>query len=219
MNALIPITNDGRAVGLEIPKSLPFDQWVDLGKELHAQWRQAEGRRTQVLWWIGDWWAFGGEADQKTGKPRYGDRAKVAATGIFGVEFGTCMNAGSVARTFETSRRREVLSFKHHAELAGISNKSPPAADELLDRAEIERLSTRDLRGEIIKARTRLGDFPERPRSEDPDPEDEDYVAICRKWNRSQGPGRLAFLQSLEELGIVELIDDADLLQDVRLRV
>ena len=39
----------------------------------------------------------------------------------------------SVSRAFETSRRREALSFKHHAEVAGM----PPAvADELLDEAE-----------------------------------------------------------------------------------
>jgi hypothetical protein len=50
-----------------------------------------------------------------------------------GPKFQTCANAASVARAFETSRRREVLSFKHHAEVASL----PPAeADELLDWAE-----------------------------------------------------------------------------------
>jgi hypothetical protein len=29
--------------------------------------------------------------------------------------FKTCANAGSIARAFETSRRREALSFDHHS--------------------------------------------------------------------------------------------------------
>jgi hypothetical protein len=40
------------------------------------------------------------------------------------------MNAAAVCIAFaETSRRREVLSFKHHAEVAGLRDKHPDIAD------------------------------------------------------------------------------------------
>jgi hypothetical protein len=42
-----------------------------------------------------------------------------------GPAFGACMNAASVCRAFETSRRREVLSFKHHAAVATPQTASP----------------------------------------------------------------------------------------------
>jgi hypothetical protein len=78
-----------------------------------------------VGWWIGDWWAYG---------HRYDDRkAIVEAPGWTGSSFQTCMNAASVCRAFEPSRRREVLSFKHHAEVAALS---PKEADEVLDECE-----------------------------------------------------------------------------------
>ena len=38
-------------------------------------------------------------------------------------EVATCANAASVCRAFETSRRREVLSFGHHAEVAALDVK------------------------------------------------------------------------------------------------
>ena len=76
---------------------------------------------------FGDWWTFGGH--------RYGDRARAAAQGIFGRSFQGLADCGFVARAFETSRRREVLSFSHHAEVAALP---PDEADELLDLAEAD---------------------------------------------------------------------------------
>ena len=92
--------------------------------------------------WIGDWWAFGGNV--------YGDRAKASAQGMFGRAFQTCANAASVARSFETSRRREVLSFTHHAEVAGLP---PETADRLLDGAEREGWSKAELRQQVGRVR------------------------------------------------------------------
>lgn len=118
-------------LSLDLPTGLPFDDWVSIGRRL-CQGQQA------INWHIGDWWAFGDH--------RYGERAKVAAEGIFGREFGTLMNLAAVARAFEPSRRREVVSFTHHVEAASLS---PNEADALLDRAERDHLSTRDLRREV----------------------------------------------------------------------
>jgi N6-adenosine-specific RNA methylase IME4 len=121
-------------VALSLDEALPFKRWVEIGQQLCAMERG-------VQWWIGDWWAFGGA--------RYGDRAEVAANGI-GWAFQTLVNCGVVARRFsETNRRRLVLSFKHHAEVAKLA---PAVADALLDQAEREEWSTRDLRLAVNRA-------------------------------------------------------------------
>lgn len=118
-------------LALDLSPDTSFDEWVMIGRRLCI------GQQA-VNWHIGDWWAFGDH--------RYGDRAKAAAEGIFGLGFGTLMNLASIARRFEISRRREVLPFTAYAEVASLPDD---AADELLARAEREHLSTRDLRREV----------------------------------------------------------------------
>jgi hypothetical protein len=55
------------------------------------------------------------------GEPALGERkAIVEAEDWEGPDFKTCANAANVARAFETSRRRKVLSFSHHAEVAAL---------------------------------------------------------------------------------------------------
>ena len=49
----------------------------------------------------------------------------------FGLNYQTAMNSKSVCDSFEISRRRENLTFSHHAEVQGRSD-----ADELLDWCE-----------------------------------------------------------------------------------
>jgi hypothetical protein len=118
-------------LALDLPGDTTFDEWVAIGRRLCLG--------SQALQWhIGDWWAFGDH--------RYGDRAKAAAEGLFGREFGSLMNLATVARTFETSRRREHLTFTHHVEVASLPAET---AEELLEKAEREHLSTRDLRREV----------------------------------------------------------------------
>jgi len=56
-------------------------------------------------------------------------KAIVEAQDWDGPDFKTCANAASVARAFETSRRREVLNFKHNAKVAALA---PAKADALL---------------------------------------------------------------------------------------
>jgi hypothetical protein len=119
------------SLALELPSETSFDEWVAIGRRLCLG--------SQALnWHIGDWWAFGDH--------RYGERAKVAAEGIFGREFGSLRNLAVVSRAFEASRRRDILSFTHHVEVAALS---APEADELLERALRDRLTTRDLRREV----------------------------------------------------------------------
>ena len=96
-----------------------------------------------VQWWVGDWWAFG--------QHHYGDRAKACAEGLFGRAFQTIANAASVSRAFETSRRREVLSYSHHAEVAGLSRDE---ADAILDSAEANGWSKREVRAAVSRLKT-----------------------------------------------------------------
>lgn len=124
-----PLTGEiAGGLALDLPEDMSFDAWQSLGEKLCSG--------SKVLnWWIGDWWAFGDH--------RYGERAEAAAQGIFGREFQTLSNVASVARKFETSRRREVLPWSHHVEVAALP---PDKADELLDEAERNEWSVRELR-------------------------------------------------------------------------
>lgn len=188
MNAIMTIEGLNKpALALDIPKNQTFDQWTEMGRSL------AEGQRV-VNWWIGDWWAAGSH--------RYGERAKAAAEGIFGREFQSLMDMASVCRSFEPSRRRDVLSFTAHREVAALP---PNEADKLLERAEKDGLSTRELRVEAMKRKVALGMFPTRDQVDD-DPEHTALVAIARAWNRAPAGARQTFLDLAEEanLGVID---------------
>jgi hypothetical protein len=89
---------------------MTFERWVETGKRLCRV-----GAR--VNWWIGDWWIAG---------HAYGERAKLAAEGgVFELEFSTLAILGHVARRFETLRRRKVLTWAHHREVAATGGRLP----------------------------------------------------------------------------------------------
>jgi hypothetical protein len=69
------------------------------------------GRACQ--WWIGDWLNYGERA--------YGEKYAqgMAATGY---ELQTLTNMAWVAARVEISRRREILSWSHHAEVAALES-------------------------------------------------------------------------------------------------
>jgi hypothetical protein len=144
---------------------------------------------SQVInWYIGDWWA--------AGQHRYGARAKAAAEGIFDKEFQAVADIASVCRAFESSRRREVLSFTHHREVAALP---PEQADRLLTRAEDERLSTRELRREVRRHREHIGELVPASRMIPADEiADREFRGIAQPWNEAstQEP-RVNFVLSL----------------------
>ena len=115
-------------------RELPIGEWKTLGRTLS----QFEG---SLQWWIGDWWHYGFH--------RYGERKAMAtAKGTFdrSYAFGTLMNYGYVAGRVETKRRREVLSWSHHYEIAKLD---AGGQDYWLDRAVREKLSVAKLGSEI----------------------------------------------------------------------
>jgi hypothetical protein len=158
-----------------LPKEQTFDEWLELGRNL------ASANKT-LNWWIGDWWAAGSH--------RYGERARVAAEGIFGREFQTLRNFASVCRSFETSRRRDTLSFNHHEAVASLE---PAKADELLERAERDNWTVRDIRAEASAVRSQANPVPREVQSR----ESIEWSALVGAWNRSSVVVRQRFRDSV----------------------
>ncbi len=133
---VLTLRGEVTSVSLALPSDLSFDEWSDYGGRLA---RVAEG----VMWWLGDWWRFG---DQ-----RYGERAAQALDPNIPYAFQTLMDAGWVSSRIEASRRREVLSFSHHKEVAALD---PADQDDLLDLAEKEAWTRDDLRQAVRRLKT-----------------------------------------------------------------
>jgi hypothetical protein len=128
-----------------LPDDLSEDEWIEAEIVLA---KIGAG----MMWWVGDYWIYG---DKKYG----GRKAIVDDPNWQGPSFQTCASAASVCRAFEPSRRREVLSFGHHAEVAALEVKE---ADRLLDWAEAtiattgKPRSSKNLRREVRQLRARL---------------------------------------------------------------
>jgi hypothetical protein len=117
-------------VGLRFPARLPFEAWVAVGTQLSAV-------ATSSAWCLGDWLAYGQDA--------YRSRYEKAVEGT-GLDYQTLRNYVWVARRFELSRRRETLSFGHHAEVASLPE---PEQDFWLRKAEELGWSTSRLRRQV----------------------------------------------------------------------
>jgi hypothetical protein len=109
---------------------LTITEWITQGRRLGAIGRS-------VAWWIGDWVNFGNQ--------KFGEKYSRAAR-ITGYDVQSLMNMAYVASRFSGERRREQLSWSHHAELAGLE---PGDQDAWLDRAELKRISVHGLREEL----------------------------------------------------------------------
>jgi len=88
-------------------------------------------------WWLGDWLIYG----QDNYEGRY--KEAIERTSL---DYQTLRNYAWVARAFSVSRRRDTLSFAHHAEVAGLSD---PEQDFWLRTAASSRWSRNRLRAEV----------------------------------------------------------------------
>jgi hypothetical protein len=112
---------------------LTVDEWQSFGPRIGLVSKSAH-------WWLGDWVRFG---------QRHYDQRYQRASELTGYDEQTLMNLAYVAGRFEISRRREMVSWSHHAELAKLGL----AEQELwLSRTTAERLSVRKLRAELRSA-------------------------------------------------------------------
>jgi signal transduction histidine kinase len=138
--------------------NLDLHSWVAQGTRLGSVGRS-------VGWWIGDWLRYG--------NARFGERY-VRAARITGYDTQTLMNMAYTASRVEISRRRENLSWSHHAEIAALE---PEDQDRWLERAERERLSVRSLREEL--RRERRAATARSSAAAEPDPHDELVCPRC----------------------------------------
>jgi hypothetical protein len=112
---------------------LTLDEWQGYGSRLGTVSKSTN-------WWLGDWVRFG----QRHYDQRYREAAQVT-----GYDEQTLMNFAYVASRYDVSRRRETLSWSHHAELAPLD---PPTQDLWLDHATLRGLSIRQLRAAVRQA-------------------------------------------------------------------
>jgi len=151
MSALEPIPVEMATTEPLLPDDMTHGQWLEMGGPIAHAYKRSS-------WWLGTWWNYG---DRRWG-------TGPADADAIGVPYQTCRNAGSIAARFELSRRRDSLSFAHHAEVAALPE---PEQEHLLDRAEAEGWRRERLRAEVQQRRR---DIPARevrpPQDIDPDP-------------------------------------------------
>jgi hypothetical protein len=142
---------EGASVARRRPRSsLKPVAWVAKDDIDHGEW-EAQGRWLGSIsrcsqWWVGDWVRFGAA--------KYGEKYAQAAE-LTGYDEHSLRNMAYVASRYaELSRRRDNLSFSHHAELAALQAAE---RDEWLERAEREKLSVSALRTVLRRERLARG--------------------------------------------------------------
>ena len=113
-------------------------QWVAVGRRLGRISRSNQ-------WWLGDWLRYG--------NAKWGEKY-VEAAKITGYDVRSLANMASLAGCFEFSRRRDNLTWSHHAVVAALD---PDEQDRWLDMAAAERLSVADLRIELRSVERQRG--------------------------------------------------------------
>ncbi|MFE7563238.1 LmbU family transcriptional regulator [Kitasatospora sp. NPDC057500] len=116
--------------GLDLPNRLPYDKWVIMGRMLSTV-------HASSAWCLGDWLVHGEAA--------YSGRYREAVENC-SLNYQTLRNYAWVARRFPLSRRRDTLSFGHHAEVGSLSE---PEQDYWLRKAEDHGWSRNRLRAEV----------------------------------------------------------------------
>lgn len=116
--------------GIVFSGRLSFQTWEMVGNRLVSF-------ADSVSWWIADWLIYG-EAEFQD---RYEEAIKRTS-----LNYKTLRNYTWVARRFDMSRRRDSLSFGHHAEVAALDR---PEQDFWLRKAEEHGWSRNQLRNEV----------------------------------------------------------------------
>jgi len=127
--------------------------------------------RQSCHWWIGDWLNYGEAA--------YGEKYAQAIDETK-YSYYTLAHDKTVAARVESCRRRQNLSWSHHAEVASLT---PAKQDELLDLAEANSWSREDLR-DAVRAAKSDGANPsiEQERIVETDIDDESMTVSSTQW-------------------------------------
>jgi hypothetical protein len=127
-----PVTMN--ATAWQPKRGMDLAEWLHQGKRLGAIGRGS-------AWWIGDWVNYG--------NTKFGEKY-IRAARITGYDSQSLMNMAYVASRVDVSRRREELSWSHHAEVAAL----PPAEQESwLNVAKTDGLSVHRLRERLRAVR------------------------------------------------------------------
>jgi hypothetical protein len=121
-----------RKNGLEITVELTFNDWKRLGEKLLET-------QDRALWSIGDWRVYG----ERYGKEYHEALASLDEASRF------IQASARVARSFETERRRDQLTFEMHEVVAGCE---PDEQDQWLDDAERQGWTRRQMQFAFVEA-------------------------------------------------------------------
>ncbi|WP_198550503.1 LmbU family transcriptional regulator [Streptomyces silvensis] len=142
-----------RRTSLDLPVDLPLERWRSLGEHIAVIAESSS-------WWLGDWLIYG--------QAHYPDRYKIALADT-SLSYQTLRNYAWVAGRFGVARRRDRLSFQHHAEVAGLEER---VQDHWLEQAERHGWSRNEMRRHVknshsLRARERrpVADAAARPSS------------------------------------------------------
>ncbi|WP_425581936.1 LmbU family transcriptional regulator [Streptosporangium fragile] len=123
-----------RRAALHLPKEMTFESWRRVGEQIGLI-------ADSSAWWKADWLLHG--------ERLFPDRYKRAIEETL-LDYQTLRNYAWVARRFPFHRRRDRLSFQHHAEVASLPEEEQ---DVWLERAERLKWSRNRLRNEIRASR------------------------------------------------------------------
>ena len=123
-----------RRDALELNSDMSFDEWASVGSRIARI-------HSGSTWALGDWLLFG--------ECRFGERYR-SGLDVTNLNYQTLRNYAWVARSFAPARRREQLSFQHHAEVASL----PAVEQDLwLHRAEAQGWSRNEMRRRVSERR------------------------------------------------------------------
>jgi hypothetical protein len=165
------------AVTWTASRELAYPEWLAAGRRIGAMGRASN-------WWIGDWIRYGTE--------RWGEKY-VDAARLTGYDIHSLRNMAYIASRFQSSLRRDDLTWSHHALLAALDQSEQRG---WLDRASAERLSVADLRTELRSAQRAQRQSPDsRSQTRDGTPADEQSVCpTCGHSTASGGSDWSAFV-------------------------
>jgi hypothetical protein len=148
---LLPAPTDRRPaattpVAWKPSENIDVRDWVQIGRRLGTTTRCSQ-------WWLGDWIRYG--------TARWGEKYKEASR-ITGYDVQSLKNFAYVAGSIEMYRRRDDLTWSHHAEVSSLASDEQ---DKWLALAATEKMSVADLRIELRAARRGSGESTPRAAS------------------------------------------------------
>lgn len=128
-------------IGMVFPEYMPYEVW-------EAQVATLQKILKGIQWAVGDALNYG----ERT----YGE-IYPQAVDLTGLKVSTLYSMKYVASRFQMGQRRPNLSFAHHAAVASIMDVDPGVALEILDVAEKNGLTEKEVRFDAAQARKDLG--------------------------------------------------------------